>query len=220
NDYQYRQGKSVDGIYGLEALGLFQDVTEIANSPVQKYSEAKPGDIKYKEQNDDHMIDAKDQVRIGNSQARFSYGLNLLLKYGNLSLMATGDGRSGYQYLQRGEYFWVEGNDKYSAEVLNRWTPETAATATYPRLSSQASTNNHQSSTYWLKNGNYFSLNRVQLTYDVPKSIIKNWASKDISIYVRGSNLGMWSANSYQRQLNIGAEPDYRNYVLGVNLLF
>ncbi|MDD4922839.1 MAG: SusC/RagA family TonB-linked outer membrane protein, partial [Bacteroidales bacterium] len=104
NDYQYRQGKSVDGIYGLEALGLFQDVTEIANSPVQKYSEAKPGDIKYKDQNDDHMIDANDQVRIGNSQARFSYGLNLLLKYGNLSLMATGDGRSGYQYLQRGEY--------------------------------------------------------------------------------------------------------------------
>jgi hypothetical protein len=121
--YLNRQGKSADAIFGLESLGFFKDAADVNNSPVQRFSQAQPGDIKYKDQNGDNVIDANDQVQIGNSQAKYSYGLNLLIKLGNLSLMATGDGRTDYQYIQGGSYFWVQGNDKYSVEVLNRWTP-------------------------------------------------------------------------------------------------
>jgi hypothetical protein len=98
--------------------------------------------------------------------------------------------------------------------------PATAATASYPRLSSQASTNNFQTSTFWLRDGKYFRLNRAQLTYDIPKKILQNKVAKEISIYMRGSNLIMWTANQNNRQLNIGSEPNYRNYALGVNILF
>ena len=218
--YQNQTGKSADAIFGLQALGLFKNTTEITSSPIQQFSKVKPGDIQYADVNKDGKVTSIDAPMIGNSQAKYSYGLTVVLKYGAFSVMATGDGRADYNYWLTGNYFYNQGNDKYSVEMLNRWTPATATTATYPRLSSQASTNNFQNSTFWLQNGNYFRLNRAQLTYDVPKKALQNWPAKEISLYVRGTNLNMWTAKQFQRQLNIGAEPNYRSYALGVNILF
>jgi len=82
-------------------------------------------------------------------------------------------------------YYWVYGNRKYSVVALNRWTPATAATATYPRLTTSSGSNNFRNSTYWLYSDNYFTLNRVQLTYHLPA--MKFW--KGIQLYVRGNNL-------------------------------
>ena len=219
-DYMYRTGKSADAIFGLVSKGLFQDATDIANSPKQKFSTAKPGDIKYEDINKDGVVDGNDQVQIGNSQAKFGYGLNLVLKYANLSIMAQGDGQQGFEYMNSNPYIWIQSSVKYSEVANNRWTPATAATATIPRLSSGGNSNNYQNSTFWLMKGDYFRLNRLQVTYDVPKKIIQNWATKEISLYVRGSNVWMWSTNQYNRQLNIGLEPNYRSYALGVNVLF
>jgi len=104
--------------------------------------------------------------------------------------------------------------------MLKRWTPATAATATHPRLSSVANSNNTQTSTYWMVDGDYFRLNRVQLTIDIPKNLVQSWASKEISLYARCSNVKIWEDKAYQRQLNIGGEPNYRSYALGINVLF
>jgi TonB-linked SusC/RagA family outer membrane protein len=218
--YLAQTGRPGDVIFGLVDLGLFKNTQDISSFPRQTWSTVKPGDIRYKDQNGDNKIDANDRVQIGNSQPKYNYGLNLVLKYGDLSLMATGNGAAAFQYFLSGTYFWEQGNDKYSTEVLNRWTPATALTATYPRLSSAASTNNFQNSTYWLQNGNYFRLNRLQLTYEVPKRLVQNWPTKEISLYLRGSNLIMWTTNQFKRQLSIGAEPNYHSYALGVNILF
>ncbi len=218
--YQYLTGRSADAIFGLVAEGLFKNTTEISESPAQRFSAPAPGDIKYKDINGDNQIDGSDRVQIGNGLPKFSYGLNLVLRYGSFALMATGDGWTDYNWVMGGEYFWVTGNDKYSSEVLNRWTPQTAATATYPRLSTTENSNNFQTSTYWLQNGNFFRLNRVQVTWNVPRKLIQTWPTKEISLYVRGSNLQMWTTKQFQRQLAVGGEPMYRSYALGVNILF
>jgi hypothetical protein len=68
--------------------------------------------------------------------------------------------------------------------------------------------------------GKYFRLNRVQVTYDIPKKYLSHWPTKEISLYVRGSNLNTWTVKQYQKQLRIGSEPDYRSYAVGVNVLF
>ena len=114
----------------------------------------------------------------------------------------------------------MQGNVKYSEEVLNRWTPATATTADYPRLSSKNSPNNFQNSTFWLYDDNYFTLNRVQFTYDLPASVGKLISAKDVSIYLRGENLLRISEDAEKRQMVIGGEPLYRNYALGIRLLF
>lgn len=219
-DYLYRKGNSVDALYGLDYIGFYKDQADINASPVQKFGEVRPGDLKYRDVNEDGFIDENDQVKLGNWQSRLSYGLHLNLKYQNLSLFVLGEGRSGYNYFESGDYFWIDGNKKYSEVVLNRWTPATAETATYPRLSSKSSSNNFRSSSFWLNDGSYFNLNRVQLTYTIPQGILKSLPLQDANIYLRGSDLMMFSKKTQYRELNVGSEPQYRNYALGARLMF
>ncbi len=219
NDYQYRKGNSVTSIFALESLGLFRDANDVTGSPLQRYSEVAPGDIKYKDQNNDGVIDDNDQVKIGNSQAPFSYGVTLKLSYKNFTLFAIGNGRSGYEMFFNNDYYWVDGNDKYSEVVWDRWVPG-KTDAAYPRLTSKTGTNNFRNSTFWLTNGDYFSLSRAQLTYNIP-TLKLGWNDiKDISLYIRGSNLFMATSEVRKRQLNIASEPQYRSFSLGVKLLF
>ena len=64
--YQYRQGQPLDAIWGYECLGFFQDENDIKNSPTQIIGGTiRPGDLKYKDQNGDNVIDSKDQVYLG-----------------------------------------------------------------------------------------------------------------------------------------------------------
>lgn len=219
-DYLARQGRPTDALFGLEALGLFQSEEEIETSPVQKFGEVQPGDIRYKDQNADSKIDQNDEVQIGNWQARLSYGLHLSMKYKNLTLFLIGNGINGTEAIKSDRYYWVDGNYKYSEVVLDRWTPATASKASYPRMSSKSNLNNFRNSTYWLFSNDYFTLNRVQLTYDIPKTLLQRFATKDVSIYLRGSNLMTFSQNRDIRELNIGVEPQTRNYALGFTMMF
>src|SRR5690606_7981855 len=148
--------RPVDATFGLEAVGLFQDQADIDNSPLQAFGDVQPGDIKYRDQNGDNIVDGNDEVYLRRWQAPFSGGLQLRLKYKDLTFFALGEGRSGSETFLEGNYYWVDGNDKYSEMVLDSWTPETSSTATYPRLSSVANSNNFRRSSFWLYNNNYF----------------------------------------------------------------
>jgi hypothetical protein len=117
-------------------------------------------------------------------------------------------------------YYWIDGDDKYSATVLNRWTEETASTATYPRLSSLSSTNNFQNSTFWLYKDNYFDIQRIQLSYELPASIAGKLYMKRLSCYVDASNLYSLSKYREVKDLNVGAEPQYRSFSLGIKTMF
>ncbi|MEL7585882.1 MAG: SusC/RagA family TonB-linked outer membrane protein [Prolixibacteraceae bacterium] len=218
--YMNRQGKSADAMFGLEALGFFKDAADIANSPEQAFSAVQPGDIKYKDQNGDNMINENDQVWVGNSQARWFFGMSLLARYENFSLFALGTGRQGGYDYYNGDYFWIQGEDKYSAEVLTSWTEETKETATYPRLSYGNNTNNFQNSTFWLYKNDFFRLERVQLNYVMPKKIAHTLFSEDISFFLRGENLLRVSRNVEKQQLVIGGEPNYRSFSLGLKVKF
>lgn len=220
NDYQYRQGRANDALFALESLGFFADEADIAQSPAQQFGEVQPGDLKYKDQNGDGKVDANDMVQIGNAQPRFSYGLTLQIKYRNLSLFALGNGQAGSYGYYDGDYFRVQGDAKYSTEVLGRWTPATAATAIYPRLSSANNSNNFRNSTFWLYKNNFFNLNRVQLTYGLPQGVAKKLFSKDFSVFLRGENLARLSQDADRRQLRAGFEPTYRNFSLGARVKF
>ncbi|MEA4935849.1 MAG: SusC/RagA family TonB-linked outer membrane protein [Paludibacter sp.] len=221
NKNLYRQGKPVNSIFGLEYIGFFSD-SDISNNniPVQAFGEVKAGDIKYKDQNNDNVIDQNDEIMIGKWLPDFSYGIHCNLKYRNLNLFILGNGQTGGNGMYDNNYFWVDANDKYSKEVLNRWTPATALTATYPRLTSKSNTNNYRSSTFWLYENNFFSINRIQLTYDFPIKKVQNTMIKGLSLYLRGSNLLMIAKDAEKRQLNIGTEPAYRNYAGGLRIIF
>jgi hypothetical protein len=112
----------------------------------------------------------------------------------------------------------VYGTRKYSEEVQNRWTPATAATATYPRLSSTSNENNFRNSTYWLYENNYFILQTTQLSYNFK---IKSLSGLNgINLFLRGVNLAKISKIKDKTDLNIGSDPQMRSVSLGLSLIF
>jgi TonB-linked SusC/RagA family outer membrane protein len=220
NAYQYRQGQPVDATFGLEALGLFQDQTEIDNSPLQTFGTVKPGDIKYKDQNNDNVIDANDEVYLRRYQAPLSGGLQVRISYKRLTLFVLGEGRSGADSFREGDYYWVDGNKKYSDVVLGAWTPATSTTATYPRLSSTTNNNNHRRSSYWLYNNDYFGIQKIQLTWKLPESATKFIFVKNMDVFVDASDLFQFAKNREIRDLRVGSEPYYRTFSAGIKAIF
>ena len=75
--------------------------------------------------------------------------------------------------MKSSEYYWVYGDRKYSEVVRGRWTPETASTATYPRLTTQNNTHNFRNSDFWMYKNDCFNLSKLQLTYDLPSSLFQ-----------------------------------------------
>ena len=192
-DYQNREGKPLDGIWGLESLGFFQSEEEIDNSPEQQFGgTVRPGDIKYKDQNGDGVINSNDQVYLGKGGwygSPFTFGLNLTAKWKDFTFFALGTAGIGSYGVKNSSYYWVYGDGKYSAVVRDRWTPETAATATYPRLTTETGANNFQISDFWMYKANRFDLAKIQITYDLPKRFLQNTFVKGFSAYISGSKL-------------------------------
>ena len=219
-DYQNREGKPVDAIFGLVSKGFFMDQTDVSNSPRQLFSEVRPGDIKYVDQNGDNVIDNRDEVMIGRFIAPFTYGLNLNVGFKNFNLFVLGTGNRGGNGINNNSYHWVSGDAKYSDVVLNRWTPETKATATYPRLSSQQNNNNFRTSDFWLFKNDRFNLSKVQLSYNFPGRILGRTFAKDCIIYLAGSNLITFSKNRQILDLAVANTPLFRNYNVGIRAKF
>lgn len=222
--YRYREGKPIDGIWGLQSAGLFQSEEDIANSPEQRLgSTVKPGDIKYVDQNGDGVIDDKDEVYLGKGGwygAPFTLGLNFTAKWKNFTFFALGTAGMGNYGLKDSSYYQVSGDDKYSAVVRDRWTPETAATATYPRLSALSSSNNFRTSDFWMYKANRFDLAKIQITYDMPKTWLAKTFVRELSAFVSGANLLTVSKEREHMELNVGSAPQSRFYNIGIKAVF
>ena len=230
DEYQFREGKALDAIWGYECLGFFTEADFDADGKLLETlpqpalgGTIKPGDLKYKDQNGDGVIDSKDQVDLAKGGwygAPTTLGINLTLKYQNFTLFMLGIGGFGGHGVKNDSYWWISGEQKYSAAVRGRWTPETAATATYPRLTTQTGANNNTTSDFWIYSTSRFDLAKVQLTYDFPKTIIGNGIIKGLSVYVSGSNLLTLAKEREILEMNVGSAPQSRFYNIGATVAF
>ena len=225
--YQYRQGLPLDAIWGYECEGFFQDEDDVANSPTQIIGGTiRPGDLKYKDQNNDGVIDSKDMVYLGKAGwygSPTTLGLNITLKYKGFTLFLLGTGNFGAKAVKNSTYYWVGGDAKYTAEMRGRWTKETAATATYPRLTTEAGTNNYQTSDFWLYSTDRIDLQKVQLSYDFPKSMFMKSFVRGIQLFVNGNSLLTIAKNRKILEMNVnnsGAAPLNRFYSVGAKVSF
>lgn len=222
--YRNRTGRPLDGIWGLESAGLFQDQADIDNSAPQKFGGTiRPGDIKYVDQNNDNRIDEKDEIFLGRggwSGAPFTGGVNLTARWKGFTFFALGTASFGAYAMKNNSYFWVYGTRKYSEEVRDRWTEDTKESATYPRLTTENGINNFRNSDFWLYKTNRFNLARVQVSYALPGKIVQKSFFRDISIYLSGANLLTISKEREILEMNITSAPQTRFYNLGVRAAF
>ena len=191
NEYLYGTGRIVGQPFVLEAIGFFKDEDDILQSPTQTFTDVRPGDIKYKDQNKDGKIDSNDYYPIGyTSMPQITLGLHGGITFKGFDMDIFFQGAANRTVYCGGKYYHAFQNDgKISSIALGRWTPETAETATYPRLSSENNLNNYQASSFWQKNGNFLKLRSLEIGYTLPFQLSRKINLEKVRIFANGTNL-------------------------------
>lgn len=218
-DWQKSEGARIDAIRGYQCLGFFADEADIAaNATVN--DKTKPGDLKYKDQNKDGKIDSKDRVVLGHWNPDFYLGFHFTAKYKGFTFFMNWTGDFGGMGLKNNEYAWCYGERKYSDMALGRWTPETANSATYPRLTASNNDLSFVDSDFWTYKTSALRLNKVQFTYDFPANMFAGKWINGLSVYVSGNSLLTIAKERKYMETSVGSAPQTRSYNLGVKVNF
>lgn len=206
-----RTGHPVGTKFGLIAEGFFRDANDVANSPRQNFSNYGPGDIKYRkltpDSDYDYIQESFDETAIGFSRIpELMFGTTMGVDYKgfDLSVLLQGAARADVILNNEAVYeFFQEG--KVKPFHLGRWTPETAETATYPRLHYTTHGNNHRSSTFWVKSADYLRVKNAEIGYMLPKNVVSIIGLSYFRLYANGMNLHTWDKlKDYQVDPEIG----------------
>lgn len=184
-----KEGEPINSYYGYVADGLFQtqqEINEHANQP----GNIAPGDIKYRDLNEDGVITPDDRTVIGDPFPRYTFGINLDASYRNFDLSALFQGVGKRDVLLRGRPVWPlwHAGKVTKEQAEDYWTPENPD-ATYPRLTQATTHNNFQGSSYWIYDASYLRLRNLVVGYSLPPDLTNRLNIRNARIYVLGQNL-------------------------------
>jgi TonB-dependent starch-binding outer membrane protein SusC len=223
-----QEGAPVNSWYLYTAEGIFQTQEEIENHAFQ-HPATSPGDIKYRDLNNDGVIDIEDMSIQGRTVPKATYGFNLDFAYSNFSLNAFFQGVYGVN-----TYPWhnvafplYNGAGILKDHFENSWTPENPD-AKYPRLflPTRGSGINALNSTFWLQDVSYLRLKNLRLSYNIPTTLLNRVNISNLMVYINGQNLLTFSpykiADPEQDVLmqRAGNYPSARIITLGTNINF
>lgn len=180
-------GYPIGYFYGYQADGIFQTQAEVDAHPSQAAlgAEAQPGDIRYVDVNGDGAITSDDRTNIGDPIPATVMGLNLTLKYKNFDFLAYAFASMGNDIVRN--YERAQPNVNRISQTLDRWTgPGTSNTV--PRVTTAATANN-VFSTYYVEDGSYLRIQRVQLGYRIPETTTMKIGIQELRFYVAINNL-------------------------------
>lgn len=220
-DYMLSAGRRVDQPFMLQAIGFYRDQADIDNSPTPIFGEVRPGDIKYKDQNGDGVIDQHDNYPIGHSQfPQITYSLRGGFEFRGLDVELMFQGAAKRSVYLEGKNYWAfQDNGKVTSYALNRWTEQTASTADYPRLSTNGDQNNYQYSSFWQKNGNFLKLRSVEIGYTLPVRVAGKLRLDRLRVFVNATNLFSIDAmGGYADPETIYGYPSMRTFSMGISV--
>ena len=199
-------GYPVGQLFGYIDEGLYTEADFIdveagtlrPDVPVCDLGAVRPGDIKYKDVNNDGKINVYDQCAIGgteNPEIVYGFGLSLVWKDLDFSCLFQGMGRTWRIMSSNilpgqnsGEFYNVFTN------YQDRWTADNPRQDVfYPRLTYGPNAVNSQPSTWWLKDMSFLRLKNIEIGYSLPKSIAERTFISGARIFVRGTNLFTFS---------------------------
>ena len=231
-DYLKMTGQPTGAIYGLVATG-FLTAKDIADGyPVMNgFNNIQAGDVKYKDMNGDGEINEFDRTVIGGDKPTCYFGIDLGFEWKGLEVTALIQGAYNRDLYNSDrtllEGFQVIGQSYGQAytNLLNRWTPETAETATYPRLTAGGNMynyGNNWNSSLFVQNGNYIRLKNATVSYKLPENFCRNYlGGLRVKIFVQGQNLLTWSRTRLQDpEVTFTSYPLQRTITTGITLNF
>lgn len=225
------QGQPVNYFYGYIADGIFQTQEEIAAHAVQTQgtdgtNSTSPGDIKFRDINNDGVINDKDRTNLGNSIPNFTYGMTNTLSYGAFELSIFLQGSHGNKVLNFTRWYTEGGvaNGNYSKEVLNRWTgPGTSNSM--PRMTQADPNQNNRVSSRFIEDASYLRVKNIRLTWTLKNTWTKATTAERIRIYGSIQNaLTFTRYTGFDPEVgggvDIGFYPQARTFLAGLTFDF
>lgn len=203
---QTRSGKPIATFYLYETDGIFQNMAEVyahSKDGVLIQPNAKPGDIRFRDLNDNGSIDAGDKVDMGCGTPKVEANLSLGFDYKGLDFSALFGSGWGHK-IYNGSRVRSESMDEiYNmfASTLNAWTPENRNT-NMPRAVLGDPNQNKRESDRFLEDGDFIRLRQIQLGYTLPKLWLNKINMEKIRVYASAENLWTWTKYS-------GVDPEF-----------
>ena len=232
--WRSRIGLNLSQPWGYIAERLFIDEADIANSPVQTFGEYMPGDIKYKDINNDGVIDINDEVPIGyptTPEIIYGFGVSSSYKNFDLSFFFQGSARSSFfiDAYRTSPFIDTSGSAIGNNALLTEWANDHWSEndrnlyAAWPRLSDQLIDNNNRNSTWWLRDGSFLRLKSLEIGYSMNEELIQKAKLESARLYISTTNLftiskfKIWDVEMGGNGLGY---PIQRGINLGLNMNF
>ncbi|WP_445738273.1 SusC/RagA family TonB-linked outer membrane protein [Mariniflexile sp.] len=223
-----RIGEPFRAYYGWQAIGIFQDLNEIANSPTQfGNANTAPGDLKYADISGpngipDGIVDGADRKVIGNPNPDILVNFNGSIEYKGFDLNLLFQGVSGVDRLLQGNGNLPMADDRSNVLTywLNRWTPENPG-VNLPRV---GGINNTIVSTFYVQDVSYLRLKSIEFGYSLPKDVLQKINISKLRVFVGGQNLFTFTGlENFDPEGGSGAQsnrnpPLYKTITFGLNL--
>lgn len=215
-------GYTVNSYYGLQFAGIYQNEAEISSYLHTNTNGAKPGDIKFRDVNNDGQIDDNDRTTLGNNIPRLFYGFNFSASYKNFDFAFMFQGVNGadrYNDLKQILNYDTRPFNS-TTDVLNAWNGE-GSTNTTPRLTFNDNGGSKVSSVF-VEDASYLRLKNIELGYTVH---LEKLRINSFRIYASGQNLltfTRYSGLDPESTLlkDQGTYPQLKNFILGARFSF
>jgi len=212
-----------------DAVGVYQTSADLKRYP--KMPTTKVGDVRYRDDNDDGVINDSDRTLVGKPTPDYTFGMTNKFSYKgfDLSVLFTAQ-QGGMIYSLLGRAMDRPGMGA-SNNVLVRWknmwlSEDNPGDGKTPGINS---TTGSLYDSRWLYSTDFIKLKNVTLGYWIP--VRKNGLISNARVYVSGENLWMWDkyTRRYSPEMNNGGKdsdydygsyPHARTFTLGVNLTF
>ena len=226
-----KAGYPVNVFYGYITDGIFQNQAEVDSHAVQmpgsnSATSTAPGDIRFKDLNNDGVINDKDRTVIGNPNPKFTFSLNNTFNYKNFDLTIFLQGSYGNDIFNANRMYTEAMSiiQNQSSAVLGRWTGE-GTSNNIPRAIYGDPNQNSRVSDRYIEDGSYLKIKNINLSYTLPKAVFgQNFNS--VKIFVSAQNLVTWTKYSgFDPEVPVngidnGTYPITRTVSLGLNIGF
>ena len=226
-----KAGYPVNVFYGYITDGIFQNQDEVDRHAVQmpgsnSATSTSPGDIRFKDLNNDGVINDKDRTVIGNPNPKFTFSLNNTFNYKNFDLTIFLQGSYGNDIFNANRMYTEAMSiiQNQSTAVLGRWTGE-GTSNNIPRAIYGDPNQNSRVSDRYIEDGSYLKIKNINLSYTLPKTVFgQNFNS--VKIFVSAQNLVTWTKYSgFDPEVPVngidnGTYPITRTVSLGLNIGF
>ena len=226
-----KAGYPVNVFYGYITDGIFQNQDEVDRHAVQmpgsnSATSTAPGDIRFKDLNNDGVVNDKDRTIIGNPNPKFTFSLNNTFSYKNFDLTIFLQGSYGNDIFNANRMYTEAMSiiQNQSSAVLGRWTGE-GTSNNIPRAIYGDPNQNSRVSDRYIEDGSYLKIKNINLSYTLPKAVFgQNFNS--VKIFVSAQNLVTWTKYSgFDPEVPVngidnGTYPITRTVSLGLNIGF